>query len=156
MTDGSMCELPKYQCIKKVWALKIKEIFHEGDAVFFKATDDRFTPIQLSMDYVNKHKPEAGGYYVVYEGGYKSFSPAESFEEGYITEQSEWALVDSVEGRLVNLPDSERPVLFQYGDCVYLGVFNHDEHEFGFYTNAIIGGGDFVEAEHITKWKYLT
>jgi len=30
-----------------------------------------------------KHKPEVGGYYVVYADGYKSFSPAQAFEEGY-------------------------------------------------------------------------
>ena len=27
--------------------------------------------------------PEVGGYYVVYEDGYKSFSPAGAFESGY-------------------------------------------------------------------------
>lgn len=30
-----------------------------------------------------KHKPVAGGYFVVYEDGYESFSPAKAFEEGY-------------------------------------------------------------------------
>jgi hypothetical protein len=30
-----------------------------------------------------KHKPEVGGYYVVYKDGYRSFSPAEAFETGY-------------------------------------------------------------------------
>jgi hypothetical protein len=32
---------------------------------------------------LDKHKPEVGGYYVVYKEGYKSFSPAGAFEEGY-------------------------------------------------------------------------
>ena len=32
---------------------------------------------------MEKHKPHAGGYYVVYDDGYKSFSPAKAFEEGY-------------------------------------------------------------------------
>ena len=27
--------------------------------------------------------PEVGGYYVVHKDGYKSFSPANAFEEGY-------------------------------------------------------------------------
>ena len=34
-------------------------------------------------NYMHKHKPEVGGYYVVYEDGYKSFSPAGAFESGY-------------------------------------------------------------------------
>lgn len=37
----------------------------------------------MSPEYVAKHKPEVGGYYVVYEDGYKSFSPAGAFESGY-------------------------------------------------------------------------
>lgn len=37
----------------------------------------------LTPEYVAKHKPEVGGYYVVYEDGYKSFSPASAFESGY-------------------------------------------------------------------------
>lgn len=32
---------------------------------------------------MRKHKPEVGGYYVVYKDGYKSFSPAAAFDEGY-------------------------------------------------------------------------
>ena len=39
-----------------------------------------FTP---DYNYVKKHNPQAGGYYVVYEDGYKSWSPAEAFESGY-------------------------------------------------------------------------
>ncbi len=35
------------------------------------------------MDYMRKHQPKIGGYFVVYKDGYKSFSPAEAFEEGY-------------------------------------------------------------------------
>ena len=34
-------------------------------------------------EWLDKHNPEVGGYYVVYEDGYKSFSPAKAFEEGY-------------------------------------------------------------------------
>lgn len=42
-----------------------------------------YSVITLSDDFVAKHKPEAGGYYVVYKGGYKSYSPADVFEDGY-------------------------------------------------------------------------
>lgn len=34
-------------------------------------------------EYMQKHQPRAGGYFVVYKDGYESWSPAEAFEEGY-------------------------------------------------------------------------
>lgn len=88
-------ELPKYKCIKDVWALKIKSIVFDSDlahqekretdgSATFTPEDDRFAPIPLPSEYVHKHKPVEGGYYVVYKDGYKSFSPASAFEEGYV------------------------------------------------------------------------
>lgn len=89
------CEMPKYKCIKDVWALKIKSIVFDSDlaaqsgretdgSATFTPEDDRYAPIKLSSEYVHKHKPVEGGYYVVYKDGYKSFSPASAFEEGYV------------------------------------------------------------------------
>ena len=34
-------------------------------------------------EFMDKHSPQVGGYYVVYKDGYKSYSPAQAFEEGY-------------------------------------------------------------------------
>lgn len=39
--------------------------------------------VEIEPEYLVKHKPQVGGYYVVYDDGYKSFSPAETFEGGY-------------------------------------------------------------------------
>lgn len=39
--------------------------------------------IRVTAEYVAKHKPQPGGYYVVYDDGYESFSPGKAFEEGY-------------------------------------------------------------------------
>lgn len=89
------CEMPKYKCIKYVWALKIKSIVFDSDlaaktgretdgSATFTPEDECFAPIKLSAEYVHKHKPVEGGYYVVYKDGYKSFSPASAFEEGYV------------------------------------------------------------------------
>lgn len=92
--------MPKYQCHKQVWALKIKTVavHASGDPAMsdakFQASDDfqgahlipcedGFAPVHVSADWFRKHKPEVGGYYVVYEDGYKSYSPAASFESGY-------------------------------------------------------------------------
>ena len=45
--------------------------------------EEGFGPNQVSKEYMDKHNPQVGGYYVVYQDGYKSFSPAEAFEDGY-------------------------------------------------------------------------
>lgn len=45
--------------------------------------DTSYAPFDVDGAYFSKHQPEAGGYYVVYADGYKSFSPAEAFEAGY-------------------------------------------------------------------------
>ena len=45
--------------------------------------EDGFAPILMDREWLNKHTPEVGGYYVVYADGYRSFSPAKAFEGGY-------------------------------------------------------------------------
>ena len=83
-------EMPRYECHKKVWALKIQSVEStatpdqesDGSAWIIPA-DEGYGIFKVDRDYVTKHKPEAGGYYVVYADGYKSFSPAEAFEDGY-------------------------------------------------------------------------
>ncbi|PZN86858.1 MAG: hypothetical protein DM484_00625 [Candidatus Methylumidiphilus alinenensis] len=78
-------EMPRYKCHKEVLALKIKEIIHclDCDDVVLRPTEEGYEDIIVSAKFFNKHKPEAGGYYVAYADGYKSFSPAEAFENGY-------------------------------------------------------------------------
>ena len=88
-------EMPKYQCHKKVWALKIKAIAEKPNpdetgrsasasyGAVITPEDDGFAPFEVSAEYMTKHRPQVGGYYVVYEDGYKSFSPADAFESGY-------------------------------------------------------------------------
>jgi hypothetical protein len=52
------------------------------DAMIVPA-EKHYAPFIVSAEYLSKHKPEVGGYYVLYRDGYKSFSPAKAFEEGY-------------------------------------------------------------------------
>lgn len=80
-------EMPKYECHKKVWALKIAGIIgDQHGGVYFQPAEEGYDKVPMSPEYVVKHKPEVGGYYVVYEDGYKSFSPAGAFESGYTAE----------------------------------------------------------------------
>ena len=93
MTDANDDkQMPKYNCNKQVWALKIEKIkrhnegnpFAESDgSAIITPNDSGYAPFEVNHEYMRKHKPEVGGYYVVYKDGYKSFSPAKPFEEGY-------------------------------------------------------------------------
>jgi hypothetical protein len=98
-------EMPRYQSHKHVWALKIKEItvanpptiaeleeilnsekFHGDEEIvgaIITPEDSGYAAFPVSRHYMLKHDPKVGGYYVVYADGYKSWSPAQAFEEGY-------------------------------------------------------------------------
>lgn len=76
-------ELPKYHCHKEVQAVKIAEIQPNTFGWSIVPEDRRFDPFFVADEYFHKHKPKPGGYYVVYQDGYESFSPAAAFESGY-------------------------------------------------------------------------
>jgi len=83
-------EMPRYQSHKRVWALKIKEITdptvpgNETDGSrMILPEEEGYSEFKVDHAYVRKHNPQVGGYYVVYQDGYKSFSPALAFEGGY-------------------------------------------------------------------------
>ena len=79
-------EIPKYRSIKLVRALKIAGVraFWSQSGGLIVPEDENFAPFTVSAEYMEKHKPKAGGYYVVYKDGYKSWSPAEAFESGHV------------------------------------------------------------------------
>jgi hypothetical protein len=83
--DGAAAEMPRYQSHKKVWALKIASIVDDPktEGAIVTPADAGYAPFPVSADYLKKHQPEVGGYYVVYDDGYKSWSPAKAFEDGY-------------------------------------------------------------------------
>lgn len=88
-------EMPRYKCHKEVWALKIAKIDHKPNpdetgksgassyGAVITPADEGYAPFEVPAEYVTKHNPKDGGYYVVYADGYKSFSPAKAFEDGY-------------------------------------------------------------------------
>lgn len=81
-------QLPQYQCHKKVWALEIADILfpdaNSAGQYRLAFADPRYGPIAVTEEYMRKHTPRVGGYYVVYaQDGYCSFSPAKEFEAGY-------------------------------------------------------------------------
>ena len=83
-------EMPQYQCHKKVWALKIKAVEQSpaaeavpGGSWELSVEEPGYAPIRVTHAWYEKNRPEVGGYYVVYADGYKSYSPAKAFEDGY-------------------------------------------------------------------------
>lgn len=96
MLPSTVVNLQRYKCHKEVYAAKILYI----DPVHDKQDDRQDSSVELYNlmldsksngsylvvirgDWYRKHKPEVGGYYVLYEDGYESYSPAKAFEEGY-------------------------------------------------------------------------
>lgn len=75
-------KLPLYQSHKKVRASKITEWVLADHGSRLDIVTENGT-ITLDPAWALRHKPEVGGYYVVYEDGYASYSPAQAFEEGY-------------------------------------------------------------------------
>jgi hypothetical protein len=82
--QSASAEMPRYKCHKEVWALKIKEIRCEplGTHIIVPA-EEGYAPFDVPLEYIGKHSPAVGGYYVVYADGYVSYSPEKAFEDGY-------------------------------------------------------------------------
>lgn len=81
--------LKKYKCHKLVDAAKILEIqtVPQASALDPIGLQPLFKfeggTMLISMGFIDHHKPQAGGYFVRYDDGYTSFSPAHAFETGY-------------------------------------------------------------------------
>jgi len=87
INTAAMKEMPRYVSHKIVHALKIVEIsLADEDEGAEIVPEGDYAPFMVSQEYYDKHQPQAGGYYVQYKDGYKSFSPAKAFEEGYTSE----------------------------------------------------------------------
>ena len=73
----------KYKSHKTVYAGRIISI-EDGEVSYLELeTGERFS---VSYKWYTKHSPEVGGYFVQYEDGYESYSPANAFELGYTQE----------------------------------------------------------------------
>ena len=88
---GSMTErrtatqLPRWRSHKVVEGFKIVGFMLEPGqrARLTGCGPDGVCSVVVSKAYIDKHAPKVGGYYVRYEDGYESWSPAAAFEAGY-------------------------------------------------------------------------
>ena len=77
-------ELPRYRCHKEVRAAKITGFRDNGNPDMPDLLLGEIGGVvTLLPDWHAKHNPQVGGYYVEYDDGYKSYSPAAPFETGY-------------------------------------------------------------------------
>ena len=84
--DTVQLVMPMYTYLKGTWAIKIKNIEHDTTISGGpnKATlVSEYGMCLVSAEYMTKHKPQVGGYFIIYEDGYQSFLPADAFESGY-------------------------------------------------------------------------
>lgn len=83
---GTSAEMPRYQSHKQVHALKILSVERAADGIgYWMAFEEQMTyaPVRVAGDLFARYMAQPGDYYVVYDDGYKSISPAKAFEEGY-------------------------------------------------------------------------
>lgn len=72
-------EPPRYKSHKTVWALEIADV--TGTVLMF--AEKGYAPIEASVEMFSRYTPAIGDFLVIYEDGYKSFSPRKAFIEGY-------------------------------------------------------------------------
>lgn len=81
---NAFSNLPVYQCHKKVNAAKINVINGTALELSFQDGDrTRIKTVRVDPEWIERHKPEVGGYFVAYDNNYTSYSPADAFESGY-------------------------------------------------------------------------
>jgi hypothetical protein len=85
MEQSFLDAMPRYRCHKEVRALKIEKLLPkpDGTAITTILRCEGGFMVKVGAQYMLRNNPEPGGYYVVYEDGYESFSPAKAFEDGY-------------------------------------------------------------------------
>lgn len=85
--EGTPLEMPRYKCHKLVDALKIsKMVTHRGGRFYLLFEDSDYEPFEIYDSELTRFKKVSGddpGYLVVYEDGYRSWSPTKAFEDGY-------------------------------------------------------------------------
>jgi hypothetical protein len=109
----SKIQFPVYKCHKEVCALKIKEMkFSVQVGNTLVPENEAFAEFFVTDEYIAKHHPEAGGYWVRYEDGYQSYSPAQAFEKGYALVGADQTTGPDPVARKspwIGLPDAQEP-----------------------------------------------
>lgn len=79
-------QMPRYRCHKCVSAAKIFTVLTHIDGMLdltMETPEGKVIKARMSADWNHKHAPDKGGYLVMYDDGYMSYSPASAFNAGY-------------------------------------------------------------------------
>lgn len=80
-------ELPLYVCHKEVRAGQITGLEFNNERVTLLLENEN-ARVEVDHEWAQKHNVQIGGYYVVYDDNYHSFSPKKPFESGYTRKHS--------------------------------------------------------------------
>lgn len=75
--------LAPWKCHKVVRAGKILDVNQHDQKLEVENQDGESDIIPYEPTLVSRSIPSVGDYYIVYDDGYASWSPAKAFEEGY-------------------------------------------------------------------------
>lgn len=76
--------LPAYRCHKVVRAMQVADIEPLANGSFVvHGHGPGIGPVIADPEFMRRHNPQIGGYIVLYDDGYQSYSPAKAFEVGY-------------------------------------------------------------------------
>lgn len=85
---STRAKLPRWQCHKQVTAgciIRIERCMDGGATLYFP--DDLST--RVNEAYLERCRPDTGGYWVRYDDDYESYSPQAAFEDGYTLLESD-------------------------------------------------------------------
>lgn len=121
-TVTTTAELPKYKSHKIVEAVKITRIDQHpnGSAVLFPE-DPAYDAIEVPPEYMTRVPLTGEGYFVRYEDGYESWSPAEAFESGYAKLEETQAAPQNSE---LEIPDYSHEGTPTHGDIDNWGRYH--------------------------------
>jgi hypothetical protein len=92
MTIDVNKDAPLYRSHKTVRALEIKLLIMpaaEGGSPLLMFADPEYPSQSIDPVMVARYVPVPGDFYVIYEDGYRSFSPRKAFLEGYTLVQGD-------------------------------------------------------------------
>ena len=89
--NNTVRPLASWTCHKQVEAEKITQIttLPNGKTELHFGADNSGPFAVVDAEWLARHNPQIGGYFVLYKDGYSSYSPAEAFEEGYSRDTSD-------------------------------------------------------------------
>lgn len=108
MDDMKLEDMPRWKCHKVVRAMKISGVDRSLLRLYL---DGGRQTIGVTQTWWEKNNPAAPGYYVVYNDGYASWSPAGAFEDGYTLldgapfKVGDWVIYELSVGQIKDIRD---------------------------------------------------